>query len=147
MDLRPASSRESKQRTRRRRMHQALQNLVNFLIDAPHERLQPLLSAVSGSDDAEGSISFNTTDILQSSVGVSPRLLRYAALDALEEKRRLRGLSRSFGLLHQQVLHAPAGRPEQSLCDAYRDAAVENMRKRWNVAFHEWCADAISRYF
>ncbi|CAE7240992.1 BMT2 [Symbiodinium sp. CCMP2592] len=42
-------------------------------------------------------------------------------------------------------------RPSEDLASAYRDAALENMRKRpwarWNVAFHEWCAEAIAYYF
>eukprot|EP00913_Durusdinium_trenchii_P005324 g4969.t1 len=64
----------------------------------------------------------------------------------MDEKRRLRQLSRRFGQLHQEVLRA-SGRPAPLLAQLYRDAARENMRKRWNVAFHEWCVEAICHYY
>ncbi|CAE7394040.1 unnamed protein product, partial [Symbiodinium sp. KB8] len=122
-DLRPPRQRESPDRTWRRRMHQALQNLCRFLLDSP-ERLEGLSKSASDSG------------------GTGVRLRRFVT-KAIAEKRRLRQLSRRFGQLHEEVLRSSKdGRPSEELASAYRDAALENMRKRWNVAFHEWCAEA-----
>ncbi|CAK9058551.1 unnamed protein product [Durusdinium trenchii] len=121
VDLRPPGSRESPPRTRRKRIHQALLNLCRYLLD-DEQRLKDLAS--------QGSTS----------------AMRRFVPEVMDEKRRLRQLSRRFGQLHQEVLRA-SGRPAPLLAQLYRDAARENMRKRWNVAFHEWCVEAICHYY
>ncbi|CAJ1432657.1 unnamed protein product, partial [Effrenium voratum] len=118
VDLRQRN--ESHPRTWRKRVHQALLNLSRFLLD-DLQRLEALPAAVKAGS------------------------LRHFVEEAVAEKRRLRRLSRSFGSLHEQVLRTRS--PNAELAAAYRDAALENMRKRWNVAFHEWCAEAIIYYY
>ena len=124
VDLRPPQQRESPDRTWRRKMHQGLQNLCRFLLDSS-ERLEALTRAATS--DAQ-------------------MAMRRFVTEAIAEKSRLRRLSRRFGQLHEEVLRSSRN-PSAELAAAYRDAALENMRKRWNVAFHEWCAEAIAHYF
>ncbi|CAE8584484.1 unnamed protein product [Polarella glacialis] len=125
-DLRPPDPKEAAGRVQRRRVHQALQNLSRFLLDWPRQRLVSLTSAAAGGRNA----------------------LKRFVEEAIGTKRQLRIVSRSFGTLHEQVLRSSRdGRPDEKLAAAYRDAALENMRKRWNVAFHEWCAEAITYYY
>lgn len=124
LDLRPASREEDPGRVRRRRMYQALENLTRFVLDEPKARLTPLVSAAAGGNEQ----------------------VLVLVRELIQRKRELRRLSRSFGVIHREVLLA-RGRPDRRLAEAYRDAALENMRKRWNVAFHEWCAEAAAFYF
>eukprot|EP00435_Cladocopium_sp_Y103_P013503 s3315_g3.t1 len=74
--------------------------------------------------------------------------MRQFVIEVIDRKRYLRRLSRQFGQLQQQVLRSTKGSsPDAQLAAAYRDAALGNMRKRWNVAFHEWCVQAIEYYY
>ena len=114
MDLRKAGKEEAV-RAARRRLHQALGHLARYLLDAPRVRLAALAAAAAEDSD-----------------GARRRLVRSAAAEAVTTKRRLRALSRSFGTLHEAVLRTE--RPDRRLAQEYRDAAVENMRKRWNLA-------------
>eukprot|EP00929_Paragymnodinium_shiwhaense_P064755 TRINITY_DN32480_c0_g1_i3.p1 TRINITY_DN32480_c0_g1~~TRINITY_DN32480_c0_g1_i3.p1 ORF type:complete len:517 (+),score=76.65 TRINITY_DN32480_c0_g1_i3:71-1621(+) len=47
--------------------------------------------------------------------------------------------------LHEQFMQRSSRRSD--FLAAYRDSARENMRKRWNIAFHEWCAETFNFYY
>lgn len=103
-------------------MHQALHNLCRYLLD--------------------------DTERLDSLASVAVCEMRQFVIEVIDRKRYLRRLSRQFGQLQQQVLRSTKGSsPDAQLAAAYRDAALGNMRKRWNVAFHEWCVQAIEYYY
>lgn len=123
VDLRPLESKgkEAAQRTERRRLHQAMQNLTRFLLDDPRTHLAPL-----------GKVASQGT----------PAVHRFV-FDALRVKAELRDLSRRYGNLHEEVLRGGSVWLEED----YRKAALNNMRKRWNVVFHDWIAQAVAHYY
>eukprot|EP00929_Paragymnodinium_shiwhaense_P064753 TRINITY_DN32480_c0_g1_i1.p1 TRINITY_DN32480_c0_g1~~TRINITY_DN32480_c0_g1_i1.p1 ORF type:complete len:614 (+),score=96.78 TRINITY_DN32480_c0_g1_i1:71-1912(+) len=134
VDLRAASQvfgkKASSLRLRRRRLHQGLLNLTRYLLDDVRERLTPLV-ALSAQPKGAGNAS-------EASMAAFVK-------DSLAEKLRLRLLSRDFGRLHEQFMQRSSRRSD--FLAAYRDSARENMRKRWNIAFHEWCAETFNFYY
>ncbi|CAE7210352.1 ABA2 [Symbiodinium sp. KB8] len=119
MDLSPIPADIARGREQRRRLHQALENMVRWFLHDPGSYLD-----VSG--------------------GASTDELRTFAAAAIVRKRALRKLSQSNVAFSTRP---PSDVIPSSDEEPDVDAAAVHGLKQWSKAFKEWCFEAVERYF
>ena len=120
MDLSPVHSSKPKRKEQRRRLHQALNNMVRWFLHDPDIYLSGL------ERDA------------------SPERLREFAAEAIVSKRSLRRLSQSNVAFSTKP---PSDALPSSTEVPDVDAAAVHGLKQWSKAFKQWCFDTIVHFF